>query len=105
MAYRHACLSRAQENVAEEVDAPNEYFYDPVTQELLLSYNGTGAPPTSRLPLVAHMLRTLVRVEGTRLQPVSDLSFSRVRFTATASTYLDDSWDTPSGGDEPPTPG
>lgn len=86
------------ENVVEEVDAPNEFYFEPVAQQLLLSYNGTGAPAAA-VPLVAPMLKTLVRVDGTRLQPVSGLSFSGLTFTDTAPTFLDDTWDTPSGGD------
>ena len=31
------------ENVAEELDAPNEYYYDSATRELRLIYNGTTA--------------------------------------------------------------
>ena len=60
------------------------------------SHNGTGPPS---LPLVAPVLQTLVRVEGTRLRPVVGLAFRGLRFTATAPTFLDDTWDTPSGGD------
>ena len=87
---------RVGRNIEEEVDAPNEFFFDRGTQRLLLSHNGTGAPTQ---PLTAHHLTTLIRVEGSRLAPVRGLTIRGLSFTATAPTYLDDTWDTPSGGD------
>ena len=74
------------ENVMEELDAPNEYFFDPQTSELYLYYNGTGAPPSSvEVPL----LTELVTVVGSQAKPVVNLSFTGVTFTGQQPTYME----------------
>jgi hypothetical protein len=108
------------ENVLEELDGPNEFYHElPPTEagddaagggsgatggggdgggRLLLSYNGTGPPPNNGT-LEAPALTTLLRVAGTLAAPVIGLRLAGLAFTGTAPTYLDDTWDTPSGGD------
>lgn len=84
------------ENVFDELDAPNEFYFNQSSMQLFLDHNGTGPP---NKPLLAHSLKMLVKVDGTRLEPVHGLTFRGLTFTATAPTYLDPTWDTPSGGD------
>ena len=45
------------ENVMEELDAPNEFFFDKASSSLYLYYNGTGAPPSSvEVPMLAELV-------------------------------------------------
>ena len=46
----------------EELDAPNEFFYDKAKSELYLYYNGTGAPPSSvEVPMLSELVVVQVR--------------------------------------------
>lgn len=85
------------ENVFEELDSPNEWFYDEKSKMLYLWYNGTGAPPMNTVFEVTH-LKTLFNVTGTQDSPVKDVSFKGVMFKDTAYTYMDPHG-MPSGGD------
>ena len=86
------------ENVFDELDYPNEYFFDKDTGKLYLYYNGTGAPPAS-LEVVATSAKVLFSVVGaSQSQPVVGLTVQGTRFTAAAATFMDPH-SVPSGGD------
>eukprot|EP00755_Sulcionema_specki_P006716 Sspe_Gene.36222::Locus_17526_Transcript_1_1_Confidence_1.000_Length_2168::g.36222::m.36222 len=85
------------ENVIEELDSPNEYFFDRETGQLYYYYNGTGAPPAD-LQFEATKLKTLVSVVGTQKEPVRGHRYKGVTFRDTAYTYMDPHG-VPSGGD------
>ena len=85
------------ENVFEELDSPNEWFYDEKTKMLYFWYNGTGAPPEDTVFEITN-LKTLFNVTGTQEKPVKGLAFKGVMFKDTAYTYMDPHG-MPSGGD------
>ncbi len=47
----------------EELDFPNEYFYDVDSQTLYFNYNGTGAPPAN-ITFMPPMLSQLFELRG-----------------------------------------
>jgi hypothetical protein len=84
------------ENIFEELDAPNEFFYDKNTRNLYIYYNGTGIPPATGF--VATYLKVLVSVTGTHVNPVKGVTFKGLTFQNAAYTYMDPHG-VPSGGD------
>jgi hypothetical protein len=85
------------ENVFEELDYPNEFFFDKKTKKLYLVHNGTGAPPDAAT-VVATKQRVLLNVSGTQWDPVRDVKHEGVTFTSTRYTYMDPHG-VPSAGD------
>ena len=85
------------ENIFEELDNPNEYFFDEKTKMLYYFHNGTGTVP-SDWKFVATNLQTLFNVSGTRDKPVMGISFRGVGFRDAAYTYMEPHG-IPSGGD------
>lgn len=81
--------------VFEELDAPNEFFFDRQTSSLYLYYNGTGAPPAS---VEVPALNELIVLQGSADDPVANLSLSGLTFTGQRPTYLEPHG-LPSGGD------
>ena len=89
----------------EELDYPDEFFYDTDERALYLWHNGTGAPPSSKgqaegeLPsLAAPTNKVLIDIAGSKNYPVRDVTFRGVTFRDTAYTYMDPH-SMPSGGD------
>ena len=74
------------ENVFEEFDSPNEWFWDQDQQKLYFYYNGTGAPPTDALYEVPQ-LRTLFNMTSSRWQPIYDVTIKGLTLTGTRYTY------------------
>lgn len=85
------------ENVFEELDSPNEWFYDEKSKMLYLWYNGTGAPPQDTVFEVTNV-KTLFSVMGNQQNPVKGVNFKGLMFKDTSYTYLDPHG-MPSGGD------
>ena len=85
------------ENVMEELDSPNEWFYDASNGMLYLWYNGTGMPPASTVYEVPQV-KVLFNATGTQAAPVRNVQFKGINFRDAAYTYLDDHG-MPSGGD------
>jgi hypothetical protein len=85
------------DGIFEELDAPNEFFYDATSQLLYYYYNGTGVPPTDSV-FVATNLKVLFNVTGTQQSPVTGLTFYNITFQNSAYTYMDPHG-VPSGGD------
>ena len=84
------------ENVLEELDAPNEFFFSAEERKLYLYYNGTAALPPS--DVVAPALAQLIAFRGSALAPVRNVSLVDLTFRDTRPTYMDPRGN-PSGGD------
>lgn len=82
------------ENIFEELDAPNEYFYNETEQQLYWYPNGTTFPTSG----VATNLHRLFNIRGTMDDPVYNITFVNLTFTHTEPTYLEP-YEVPSGGD------
>ena len=86
-------------NVREELDAPGEYFYDPVSHVLTVFYNSTpGTPPPADWGLVVPTLEVFFNLSGTPAAPVTDVSFIGLGFRDQLCALLLP-WGVPSGGD------
>ena len=79
----------------EELDAPNEYFFDQNTRELFFLPNSTMAPPTSA---VVPVLANLIEIQGTQATPVIGVSLLGLTVTDNRPTFWDPRGN-PSGGD------
>ena len=86
------------ENVAEELDAPNEYFYDKSSRQLRLIYNGTGKDATPPAQVDVPSLTNLFELRGSRDAPLINVTFRGVTFRDTMPSYLAPRGN-PSGGD------
>lgn len=85
------------ENVLEELDQKNEWYFDAEKHMLYLWPNKTSGPPSETL--VATRLKTLIEIVGdSQDSPVKGVSIQGVGFRDAAYTYMDD-WGVPSGGD------
>ena len=90
------CASGADwyvENIIEELDAPNEWFYNETNK--ILFYFPNGSLPASGIGAVIDQIFT---IEGTMDVPVKNISLVNVTFAHTASTFLE-KYEVPSGGD------
>ena len=86
------------ENVFEELDWPNEYFFDEVTRELYYYYNDTAGIPLSQLKFEAVEKRVLINVTASAEKPVVNASILNNVQRDTRYTYMDPHG-LPSGGD------
>ena len=84
-------------NVFEELDYPNEYFFNPKTGQLYYFHNGTGPPPSDYV-FVAADLKTLIKITGSKDDPVNNVTLQNIVLTSSAYTYMDPHG-IPSGGD------
>ncbi len=87
------------ENVMEELDSANEWFFDKTTKTLYFFYNETSGkmPPADTLYVVP-ILKTLIKVQASQDQPAKGITIRGVNFRDTVYTYLDPHG-MPSGGD------
>ena len=77
------------ENVAEELDAPGEWFHDVAAQRLYVWWNATaGTPPPSDGSLVATQAAVLFNASGTQAAPVVNVSFRGLGIRDTARTLF-----------------
>ncbi len=83
------------EGMKEDLDAPNEYWYDEEAKELYFYYNGTGTPPTEA---VVPTLANLIELQGAQSYPVRNVSLLGLTFTANRPTFMEQRGN-PSGGD------
>jgi hypothetical protein len=82
------------EHVAEELDAPREFFFEAATQRLYYFHNDTaGTPPPATWQWEVPVLSVLVNITG-----ADDVTLDGITFTAAAATYLAPHG-LPSGGD------
>jgi hypothetical protein len=89
-------------NVQQELDSPDEYFFDPATQTLTVFWNATTspsgpppfAPPSPSLVLMAPQLEVFFNLTD----GAADITLHGLGFRDQRSSYLDP-WVVPSGGD------
>lgn len=87
------------ENVAEELDAPSEFFFNTTTKVLTFWYNATaGTPPPTDVSIVAPSLTTLLAARGTQAAPVKAVTLRKIGIRDTAPTVMFPHVG-PSGGD------
>ena len=87
------------ENVLEELDWENEWFYDEEAQKLYYFHNSTTqTPPPATTLFEAVTTKVLYSYNGTQAKPVKDVSLKGITLRDTAYTYLDPHG-SPSGGD------
>ena len=87
------------EHIAEELDAPREFYFDAATQRLLYFHNASaGVPPPQGWTFEAPLLRCLVQLSGTPEAPVAGVTLRGITFTSAAASYLADHG-VPTGGD------
>ncbi|KAK8801174.1 hypothetical protein WA158_001944 [Blastocystis sp. Blastoise] len=83
------------ENVFEELDSPNEWFFDTTTKQLYFYPNGTIDQYQSiQIPTT----KRLIEIRGTGHYPVKNISIRGITFKNTDTTYMD-VYEVPSGGD------
>ncbi|KAJ9459773.1 hypothetical protein DIPPA_11417 [Diplonema papillatum] len=88
------------EDVFEELDSAQEYYYNDTTQMLYFVYNATlNTPPPPSLEFDAVVLETLVTLLGTQEDPVVGVHFQGLRIADAGPTYLTAGHGVPSGGD------
>ena len=75
------------ENLFEEWDYPNEYYYDPVNELLYFNYNGTGTPDADNV--VTTNVKVLFNFTSTRWDPIRNVTIQGLTFTSSAYTYMD----------------
>ncbi len=81
------------ENVFEELDSPNEWYFDYNNRILYYMSNGSIANKG-----IGTNLKTIISIEGSQTNPVRNITISGVSFAHTASTFLEP-YEVPSGGD------
>jgi len=89
------------ENVFEELDAANEFFYNRSSKVLYLYLNSTMASsPEDYGKLVVPQEESVFNVQGTsKNNPVVGLTIENMKITGTRHTYLTAPHTVPSGGD------
>ena len=85
------------ENVFEELDSENEFFWNRTEQRMYLIHNGTGPPPADTTYEVPNV-RTLFNLSASRWNPLRDVTLRGFTLTATRYTYMD-AHGIPSAGD------
>jgi len=88
------------ENVKEEVDDANEWFFDASEQMLYFNPNRTDfkSGPSGREEWAVPVTRVLFNINGTQEKPVKNISIKGLVLRDTRYTYLD-THGMPSGGD------
>eukprot|EP00937_MAST-01D_sp_MAST-1D-sp2_P004825 g4825.t1 len=87
------------ENVKEECDDANEWFFDEKEQKLYFNPNTTDASgPTGEERWAVPLTRTLFSIAGTQQAPVENVTIRGVTLRDARYTYLD-AHGMPSGGD------
>ncbi len=87
------------ENVMEELDSANEWFFDKSSKTLYFFYNDTsGKTPPNDTLYVVPVLKTLINIQATQDNPAKQITIRGINFRDTAYTYMDPHG-MPSGGD------
>jgi len=90
------------EGLQEELDAPNEYYFDTESKVLSFNYNGTGPPPsTIVIPTEAqvcccpwqrwHISRweQIFTLQGSVDDPAANITLQKLTITATRPTFFE----------------
>lgn len=85
------------ENVFEELDAPNEWFFDEVQQKLYYIVNGTDYSLEDSVFEITN-LKELITIKAEMENPAKDITIRGLNFKDTVYTYMD-AHEMPSGGD------
>ena len=85
-------------HVREELDAPDEFFLDRRAGKLLYFYNTTTTAPPPPSGFAITWVRSLLLLNGTKTEPVVNVTVSGVGFRDARATYMDPHG-VPSGGD------
>eukprot|EP01062_Namystynia_karyoxenos_P023974 TRINITY_DN19300_c0_g1_i1.p1 TRINITY_DN19300_c0_g1~~TRINITY_DN19300_c0_g1_i1.p1 ORF type:complete len:935 (+),score=273.61 TRINITY_DN19300_c0_g1_i1:66-2870(+) len=83
------------EGPEEELDAPNEWWFDAAAQTLYFKPNSTDPPSTE---VIVPTLSTFFDLQGTMQDPVRGVSFEGVTFVDSRPTFMEPR-SNPSGGD------
>lgn len=87
------------ENVMEELDSPNEWFYDVDTKMLYFFHNASSKDQhPANDSFVVPVLKTLLSVQASQDSPAKDITIKGLKFRDTVYTYMDPHG-MPSGGD------
>ena len=84
------------ENVFEELDSHGEWYLD--RKKSILYYKPPEGMDINDATVEAGLLKRLIEVIGSRRSPVRYITFKGLRFTHTATTFLDE-YESPSTGD------
>ena len=89
------------QGVKEELDAPNEFWHDPVAGVLYLAPNASDAGPDGSPPasLSLPFLHTFFSLAGSEEDPVRNVSWTGLTFTGGRPTFMEAARGQPSGGD------
>eukprot|EP01060_Flectonema_neradi_P022943 TRINITY_DN3115_c0_g1_i6.p1 TRINITY_DN3115_c0_g1~~TRINITY_DN3115_c0_g1_i6.p1 ORF type:complete len:617 (+),score=153.29 TRINITY_DN3115_c0_g1_i6:596-2446(+) len=85
------------ENVMEEFDYPNEFFFDKRESKMYFYYNGTGSP-SDNSEYVVPTVKTAFNLTSGRYNPIKDVTIRGLTITALRYTYMEPHG-VPSGGD------
>lgn len=83
------------ENQLELLDSPSEWYFDSVEKKLYFWPNASnisdsdGGNSVTAPPLSGAILATLISLNGTKADPVANVSFHGIGFGRTRPTYLD----------------
>ena len=87
------------DHVAEELDAPREFYFDAATQMLYYYHNASaGTPPPANWAWEAPMLHALINVTGSASAPVENITMLGLTLTGAAASYFKPHG-LPAGGD------
>eukprot|EP01062_Namystynia_karyoxenos_P011319 TRINITY_DN14045_c0_g1_i2.p1 TRINITY_DN14045_c0_g1~~TRINITY_DN14045_c0_g1_i2.p1 ORF type:complete len:875 (+),score=181.70 TRINITY_DN14045_c0_g1_i2:105-2627(+) len=89
------------ENIREELDAPQEWYYDEAEGQLYLWPNGTASSKEalSKADVVVPLLDSVISILGASASnPAAQITLSGLTFTETRATFMDQ-YEVPSGGD------
>jgi hypothetical protein len=76
------------EGVLEELDAPDEWYYDAEEGLLYWNFNASGATQAPPSEVVATSLQSLVRITGTSAAPVVGVTIAGLGLRDTAYSYM-----------------
>lgn len=74
------------EHIFEELDAPNEWFYDD-DKKILYFYPPGGTDPNKVKFSISH-LTDILHIAGSSTQPVKNVRINRINFTQTARSFM-----------------
>jgi hypothetical protein len=87
------------DHVAEELDAPREFYFDAASQTLFYFHNATaGTPPPAGWVFEAPLLHALINVTGSAAAPVANVTLLGLTLTGAAASFFKPHG-LPAGGD------